>query len=177
MHIPVHIETAEVVGHARKQVRCEKCGKDFEYGVIRRAAGDHVSVPPFVSSRAHERAEHVAQQKLERSLNVAEDLVACPHCGWFQARMVRAKRLWLFKIAALIAALTPWPLLMLSIKMVPRNRPADEFKMYLGTAVGSAVALVAVVAVLLAFMFRPNAGAFFPFSKKDVNRGKPAKVS
>jgi hypothetical protein len=148
---------------------------------MRQAQGDHVGfAPPLVdllsggafSKGGQSKAEAVAQKKLERTLERAVDLVACPKCKKFQAHMIRAKRFKLFKIAGLLALLTPWPLLMLTIKLVPRSRPSSEFKLFLGTAVGLAISVVVITATVLAFRFCPGKGRFFPFSKKDINKGE-----
>jgi hypothetical protein len=174
------MQTATVSGYSVKHVVCEHCGASFRYSVMRQAQGDHVGfAPPLVdllsggafSKDGQSKAEAVAQKKLERTLERAVDLVACPKCRKFQAHMIRAKRFKLFKISTLIALLSPWPMLMLTIKFLPKGK-THEFARLLQIELGVVAATVALVALFLAFRFRPDAGRFFPFSSKHAGKGE-----
>ncbi|CAG0983282.1 hypothetical protein PLCT2_02037 [Planctomycetaceae bacterium] len=174
------MQTATVTGYSLKHVVCEHCTARFRYSVMRQAQGDHVGfAPPVVdlltggafSKSGKAKAEAVAQGKLATALERAVDLVACPKCGKFQAHMIRAKRFKLFKIATLIALLSPWPTLMLTIMILPKGR-AHEFAQLLQIELGVVAAIVALVALFLAFRFRPDVGRFFPFSSKHAGKGE-----
>lgn len=162
--------TSEMSGAATKKVTCEECGQRFQYVVNRYAAGDHVSL--VHSEAADQRAQQVAELKLRKALLKAVDVVGCPECGHIQSRMVKAKRVKAFKVAALLAGITPAPVVAIVLITQPDNTSQGDLINMIGIGVVIAVALVFAIAAVLALMFRPNAGKFFPFSKETLDNGE-----
>ena len=165
----------EARGSILKTAHCEQCGTHYRYEVTRKTASDHVGPLAIANKAAQARAQTIANQKLGRALEHAEELVACPECGWVQSRMIRAKRLKLIKIAVLVAFLTPWPTSAL-VAMYFKDKRASTSKSELLTILGAVtaleVALIFVAAMALIALARPNKGVFFPFSKRFVDSGQ-----
>ena len=94
--------TAVAQGSARKQVRCEQCGREFTYLVERTGTGKGSSWYFLDNEGAQIRADTKAQQTLAASLGCAVDPVACPECGWFQKNMVvearRRRHRWILNV-------------------------------------------------------------------------------
>jgi hypothetical protein len=168
--IPYTSTTSQVEGQATAHVVCEQCGVTFFYTAKRSGEGDHISLLP--SARATKAADEVAYKNLQKALAKATDLVACPACSWFQSAMVRCKRIKAFKIALLLAFVTPWPVVMIGVLAIPKDLHTHYFKPYLIAALLGIVSLSMALAAVLAYRFQPNAGRFFPFSRKQCDGGR-----
>ena len=84
--------SAARTGSMVKQMRCEKCGGDFSYEVVRRTMGVAHSPYGLRNKAAQAEALNVAAKKLVKKLKSAVDPVPCPKCGWFQEHMVKELR-------------------------------------------------------------------------------------
>ena len=83
---------AAVSGTVIKDVRCEKCGCEYLYRMIRRGEGSGSSPYYLNNEGAQRRANAGAKRQLQKLLARGVDPVACPDCGWLQAQMVRELR-------------------------------------------------------------------------------------
>jgi hypothetical protein len=91
-----------------REVNCEKCGTQYFYAVRRRASGTGTSVYGLDEAGARGRATDRAVTALQNSLQNAFDVVPCPNCGIYQARMVEfmknAHLKWLLPVGGLLIA-------------------------------------------------------------------------
>jgi hypothetical protein len=69
----------KVDGTIAVAVRCRQCGEKYYYKLTRTARGEGQSV---------RQARANAKQRLRRMLEYGIEAVPCPHCGWFQKKMV-----------------------------------------------------------------------------------------
>ncbi len=85
----VHAEThaAAAVRRAVRNVRCEKCGCDYRYEIVRRGVGKATTVNGIGVAKAKARAAVRAQKAVTRLLQSAVDPVPCPRCDWLQPGM------------------------------------------------------------------------------------------
>lgn len=163
----VEIEGVEVKG-----ATCEKCEVRYHYVVVRSGAGDNVGVIP--TERGENTARSIADRRLEKALEKAVDLVACPSCGWFQGWMIRAKRMKILKITLLCSFLVPWPSLMSVVLYYKKNKPTAPSNELLETiflTMGLSFGGVILIGVILTLIARPNSGKFFPMSKANIDNG------
>jgi hypothetical protein len=84
--------TAATTAAINRDVRCEKCGCAYRYELVRRGEGMGSAVYGIGEGAAERRADRRARELLEEHLANAVDPVACPDCGWLQAKMVRELR-------------------------------------------------------------------------------------
>jgi ribosomal protein L44E len=89
--------TVAVTRSTTKTLFCEKCGKHIRYDVTRKARGyaDRLFSPVDPNAAAHVLGR--ATRKCEKKLFTAVNLVACPHCGWYQKHMVQQEKVKRFK--------------------------------------------------------------------------------
>jgi hypothetical protein len=70
-------EEATETGVSLKQVKCETCGFDYEYQIMRRSRGF-----AWELAGGLEAAKRKAQENLRRALMEGCEPGACPNCGW-----------------------------------------------------------------------------------------------
>ena len=78
--------TAE--GVTIKNVVCEECFEPYAYRLRRRVAAKAGGYPGLDPAAANVNAQHRLQVLVQSEI----DPVPCPHCGWYQAVMVRKIR-------------------------------------------------------------------------------------
>lgn len=81
--------TSSVTGSTLQPCVCEQCGKEYYYVVQRTAQSEKTSYLWLNNDGASASAQNEAQEGIEKILENAVDPVACPECGWYQAKMVR----------------------------------------------------------------------------------------
>jgi hypothetical protein len=90
--------TASVPGQATKMVRCEACGRNYGYALMRIGHGQADGHSADSYSLARQRAE----AELQRLLASAVEAVPCPACGWYQSNMIplarRRHRRWMVHV-------------------------------------------------------------------------------
>src|ERR1700754_4599988 len=84
--------TSTLTGRRLMEVRCEKCSANYYYEMLRVATGSGSSPYMLNNAGAANRAASGARKNLDALLARGTDPVPCPHCGWFQAEMVRDAR-------------------------------------------------------------------------------------
>src|SRR5262249_42672809 len=87
-HVYVESYSSERVGARTKQVRCERCGANYEYRCVRRTVGQGGAVFGIGAAEAQQQADYQADRLLELRLSQGIDPVPCPACGWVQQAMV-----------------------------------------------------------------------------------------
>ncbi len=81
-----------IEGTVVKQVVCEKCSTTYFYSMARSGVGQGRSFFGANDAGAIREAGTDAERCLEWILSIDCDPVACPRCGWFQAKMVSKLR-------------------------------------------------------------------------------------
>jgi hypothetical protein len=122
--------TAAASGSASKVVHCEHCATDYVYQVRRQVIGDGVSALLRSDRRAKDLATMLANQELQKALDLAVEVVPCPACGWIQGDMktlARCHYLRRTKIAGIVLlSLLVVPLLMfVGTLFYPPDKPAS----------------------------------------------------
>ncbi|HEY2588447.1 MAG TPA: hypothetical protein VGI81_22085, partial [Tepidisphaeraceae bacterium] len=101
--------SAAVSGKVLKSVRCDKCGGNYAYHMVRRGFARSSSAYGIGNASAKAAAEQGARRKLEQRLAKDSDPVGCPDCGWVQAHMVadlrRRSHRWLRWVAWVTSSL------------------------------------------------------------------------
>jgi hypothetical protein len=82
--------TSTAKGTVLREVDCERCGDTYFYDLVRVTSGERTSHYMLNNRGAADRAARDADKELAEELQSGVDPVPCPHCGWFQARMVGA---------------------------------------------------------------------------------------
>jgi hypothetical protein len=99
------VYTSTAIGARLKTARCEKCGTEFYYE-LRRLSSSSSHAPYMVGQKgAQNAARDIAQFRLERSLQNAEDPVPCPSCFWVNVSAIRQYRTQHYLALAWIAAI------------------------------------------------------------------------
>jgi len=157
--------TAVRTGSIEKHVRCEKCGGDFTYEVVRPSVGTAQS--PFGVRNKGARAEAINEAGLQptKKLKAAVDPVPCPKCGWFQEHMVKELRrrdlrwmLWTGWVVATLAWASAVMGLLASTKTFSEPLKADQGLQIFALVAGGAVWALTVVGgrKLLGKRINPN---------------------
>ena len=84
--------TANVSGRALKSVKCEMCGMEYRYELVRTGFGKGTA-PYFIGQTwAAERAHAAAEKNLAKRLNNDAEMVPCPKCFWVNQDLVNRYR-------------------------------------------------------------------------------------
>lgn len=154
-----------------KEVTCEECSAQYVYEVHRRASGFATSFLFLNNAGAEARAHDRASDAVDRALENAVDLSACPNCGHFQNHMVWAKR---WKIARWIWGVGPAATFVCIL--IGSALAKDGFlrvssdALVLWLALGGPAACIGANLICWA-VFIPDHGMFFPLGQDSTVKG------
>jgi hypothetical protein len=104
MFIAYNKHTVTLTGTALKGITCEHCKEQYVYAVQRTESGIGISPYMLADESAAATAQADANTNLQRSLQNAYEIVPCPNCGSYQAKMVAELRgtqhKWMMGVAA-----------------------------------------------------------------------------
>lgn len=159
--------TAQLEASSLKEVCCEQCRCEYVYVAARSGTG-HGLAPLFMFQEAAESsAEKAAYQRLQKELAKAVDIAPCPRCSRVQGFMIRAKRVKIMQGAAVTAFVFLAPVLLFAAFGVGKSVLPDTLSR-VAVGVLFEAGLVAAIGGALAFLFNPNAGRLFPFTRKAI---------
>ncbi len=157
MLIPVPLgtqHTAKRRGSISRKFTCENCLKDYNFLVSDQIVSRATSPLFLDNAGAKARAEQGASSEaLIDQLERKVVCVPCPHCGWYQAHMVRHRRRF-WKVLAILGSLLAYVGGLLVTKDIYDGRPitVDSFR-YIILAAGPALLLTGMV---VRFIYSPN---------------------
>ena len=92
MTMPGRLYVTVASTKVRKQCSCERCHREYFYDMTVYGSGSGKSELWLDNRGAQSQASASAKNELEREIERAVDVVACPSCGWLQTEMVALVR-------------------------------------------------------------------------------------
>lgn len=173
MLIPTTKVDAAQIAPVVRQVRCEKCGCDYSYEMIRRGTGAASTAYGLFARRLPKAAAAEAAESLQQHLEQDHDPVGCPDCGWIQSTMVadlrrRAYR-WMTK-----PALAVFVFLMVFAGLFAVTGVLGKVQGARGPLATKGLLIALILAVIAVIVISVTAGLRNVLrSRIDPNRGHP----
>ena len=143
-----------IEGDTLKNVKCGKCQKHFYYQAERQGRG--ASLDFAATQRAENLSANRASEMLDSELEKAIDLVACPHCGWFQSSMIAAKKKKILVSMAKVGALMVLPVLIYSWAKSMSDYDETGFVLYFILTSLVVYGILGVATIVMVNVFNPK---------------------